>query len=644
MAINKFGLIGYPLSHSFSKKYFSEKFAKELIHDTTYNLFPIPEINALPELIKSNPDLIGLNVTIPYKEAVIPYLNDLDKGAEAVGAVNTIVVRGNHLKGYNTDVFGFVRSLTSFIPKPFPPKALILGSGGAAKAVGYGLKKLGIQYLIVSRTAGENKITYADLSSEVMESYKLIINTTPLGMHPKIDICPPIPYQYLTGEHFLYDLIYNPEETCFLRHGKEQNCNTKNGMEMLILQAEQSWKIWNKSRSSMKENNQFVDFTNTEIAFSHKNDRELKKAAWLFNLMNSAWLVKMISTLALTAVKLRIPFTKYFVKSTIFELFVGGETLQESQKKIDILWSKKTLSVLDYGAEGKTEEKDLDYARDQFLKAIVFAASNESVPLVSTKVSALAENALLEKVQLGNSLSEDEKVRYQNVRNRVEALCKKAFELGVKIFIDAEESWIQDPLDDMTNEMMSKYNKEKITVYNTFQLYRHDRYDYLVKSYQIAKAGGYILGAKLVRGAYMEKERHRAHELGYPSPIHKTKEDTDRDFNRAILFCMDHFEEIASCAATHNMQSCLYQAEIIGERNLPRNHPHLNFSQLFGMSDHVTFNLASEGFNVAKYVVYGQVDEVLPYLVRRAEENTAVSGEFSREYQYLKKEIKRRGI
>ncbi len=392
------------------------------------------------------------------------------------------------------------------------------------------------------------------------------------------------------------------------------------------------------------EKNQYVDFSNTEIAFGLKSDRELKKSAWLFNLMNKRWLVSLTTPLANWASKYPIPFFKWMVKRTIFDQFVGGEYLHECQPAIDRLWSARILTVLDYGAEGKSDEEDLDEAKEQFIRAITFAASNESVPVVGIKVSALSKNRLLEFVQNQQQLSDQDQHLFMQVKERVNEICSHAHQMGVKIFVDAEESWIQDTIDDLVDSMMAKYNLERVVVYQTFQMYRHDRLDFLKQSYHRAKELGYKLGAKIVRGAYLEKERDRAEEKGYPSPIHKTKADTDRDYDLALEFCLSRHEQIASCAATHNAPSCLFQAQLIAERNLPRNHPHLNFCQLYGMSDNITFNLAASGYNVAKYVVYGEVRELVPYLVRRAAENTAVKGEFGREYSLIKKEMARRGF
>ncbi|NND31166.1 MAG: proline dehydrogenase [Saprospiraceae bacterium] len=392
----------------------------------------------------------------------------------------------------------------------------------------------------------------------------------------------------------------------------------------------------------MSNSNAYVDFSDTETAFASKSDKELKKSLLLFKLMTKSWLVDLATWVGGWAVRWQLPFAKMIVKETIFEQFVGGETLSESQNSIERLWSSRILTVLDYGAEGKSAEPDLDEARDQFLEAVTFAASNESVPVVSVKMSALAQNQLLEKVQKGNNLSSAEAIRFKSVQSRIKAVVEKAFDLGVKIFIDAEESWIQETIDDIVENLMRIYNKNGVVVYQTFQMYRKDRYQYLIDLFTLSENEGFILGAKLVRGAYMEKERERAEELEYPSPIHLTKQDVDHDFNRAVKFCVERYQKIASCAATHNVESCLFQAKLIGDLNLPRNHPHLNFCQLYGMSDHITFNLAANGYNVAKYVVYGKVAEVVPYLTRRAEENTAAKGEFGREYRLLLEEYQRR--
>lgn len=241
-----FGLIGYPLSHSFSKKYFREKFSREGIMHNHYELFPIENINQLPLLLKNNPELIGLNVTIPYKQAVLPFLHELDPEAAGVGAVNCIRIGNGRLRGYNTDVYGFKESLLQLIPVPFHGKALVLGTGGAAKAVLYVLTGLGIDYITVSRSRGQADLVYEDIDANVLNDTLLIVNTTPLGMAPNVHTVPSLPYEFLTKKHILYDLVYNPEKTLFLDHGEKQGCRIINGIPMLHLQAEKAWQIWNQ--------------------------------------------------------------------------------------------------------------------------------------------------------------------------------------------------------------------------------------------------------------------------------------------------------------------------------------------------------------------------------------------------------------
>ena len=393
----------------------------------------------------------------------------------------------------------------------------------------------------------------------------------------------------------------------------------------------------------MKEANK-INFSNTEIAFKNKSDQELKKAYQLFKMMNKSWFVNLGSKLGTLAVKWNLPFSKVIVKNTIFEQFCGGTTLLNSQPTIDKLAQYNVVSLLDYGAEGKTTEEAYNRTMNENIKALEFASTNASIPVVTTKITGLARFELLEKISAGEPLSVEEEQEYSIVLKRIDAICASASQNNTSIFIDAEETWIQDAIDSITNLMMSRYNKEKVSVFNTFQMYRHDRLSFLKKSYEEANKEGYLLGAKLVRGAYMEKERARAEEMGYDSPINPTKQATDEQFNQGVRFCVDHYETIALCNATHNLESSALLASLIQDKNLPKDHPHLNFCQLYGMSDNLTFNLAAEGFNVGKYVVYGQVEEVVPYLVRRAQENSSVTGDMSRELELYSEEIKRRSI
>jgi len=386
------------------------------------------------------------------------------------------------------------------------------------------------------------------------------------------------------------------------------------------------------------------DFSNTRIAFQSKTNKELITTARLFRFMNREWLVDIGTGLGKIALKLRLPFVESIIKQTIFKQFCGGVTLTDCKGVIDLLSDHQTLTVLDYGAEAKSEEEDLDIARDELLNAVEFAASNNSVPLVVCKLTALIANRILEKKQSKAQFSPHEKELFDLFVTRINAVALRASELGVGIFIDAEESWIQTAMDGVVLELMSTYNRDRCVIFNTYQLYRHDKLSQLKADHQFAQDNGFILGAKLVRGAYMDKEREYAKRKGIPTVIQKDKKATDQDFNKALLYCLDHYEEIAMCNATHNLQSVLLMAEAIQNKDIPKNHIHLIFCQLQGMSDHLTFNLAQAGYNTAKYVVYGPVKDVAEYLIRRAEENTAVTGEMSRELQLIEAELKRRNL
>ena len=387
-----------------------------------------------------------------------------------------------------------------------------------------------------------------------------------------------------------------------------------------------------------------VDFSDTKTAFAQKSDEALKKAAWIFGLMNRHWLVGIGSKVGLAAIRMQLPFAERMVKNTIFEQFCGGTTLLNAQPAIERLYNQGVYGALDYGVEGKETEEDFNNTMNEVLRAIHFAARRESVQVVSAKITGIARFGLLEAIQRGETFTKESRAEYKNVLKRIDAICHTAAKKGISVYIDAEESWIQDPIDHFVNMMMRRYNRERAVVYNTFQLYRKDRLQFLITSYNQAKRGRYILGAKLVRGAYMEKERKRAADRGYPSPIHPTKEACDDAYNTAIRFCVDNCEHIASCNATHNAASNMLQAELIQRKGLPRDHPHLLFSQLYGMSDNITFNLSKEGFNAVKYIPYGPVREVVPYLIRRAEENSSVTGDMGREYHLVQQEMKRRGL
>jgi len=387
-----------------------------------------------------------------------------------------------------------------------------------------------------------------------------------------------------------------------------------------------------------------VDFNNTQIAFAHKSNSELSRTAWLFKMMNKQWLVNLGGKATLMVNSTGIGIFNPIIRATIFRQFCGGINLEDSKETIEHLHQLHTYSVLDFGAEAKSCDDDFDKVLEENIRAIRFAATHAGIPVISSKITALAAFEVLEKYQTKQGLNTEEQKAFEKVEQRIDKLCQVAAENKIAIFFDAEETWIQDSIDQLVKKMMEKYNKERVVAYHTYQLYRKDKLQSLKADYEEATAKGYILGAKIVRGAYMEKERKRAASMGYPSPIQDTKEDTDRDYNAALSFLVDHYQEIASCNASHNQKSNLLQAQWIVERGIPRDHPHLNFCQLLGMSDNITFNLAKAGFNVAKYVVYGPVKDVVPYLIRRARENSSVTGEMSRELSLILTEIKRRGL
>ena len=392
------------------------------------------------------------------------------------------------------------------------------------------------------------------------------------------------------------------------------------------------------------ESDKQVRFGSTEIAFAYKNNRQLKLSYWLFRMMSRPSWADFFAKIGSLALHFRLPLTQYLIRRTIYKQFIGGETLQDCLPVIEHLNDYRCLVVLDYAVEGKNEEEELDLARDQFIRTIQFAANQPSVPVITIKISGLAQNIILQAWTEMELRPSDFDEKWERIVYRLTDICDHALQLGMKIFIDAEESWIQDAIDHLADTMMKSYNRNEVLVYNTYQLYRHDRLEFLKRSYSTSREEGYFLGAKLVRGAYMEKERERALDHDYPSPISPDKESVDRDYNDGILFCAENYENIAMCAATHNLISCQILADYIGTLPVRKDHPHLNFCQLYGMGDDITFNLAAEGYNVAKYLPYGPVRDAFPYLVRRAEENRAMSNEFNREYELVKLEVERRNL
>ncbi|MCW3084270.1 MAG: proline dehydrogenase [Bacteroidetes bacterium] len=384
-----------------------------------------------------------------------------------------------------------------------------------------------------------------------------------------------------------------------------------------------------------------LSFNNTEVSFSGKSNSDLNRSYWLFKMVSNSTFVNVGKSLTTFAINTHLPI-KGLIKATIFKQFCGGENIEECDKTIKELGKFNIGTILDYSVEGKETEHDFDACMTETMETVAKAKNDKHIPFCVFKVTGLARFDLLEKVSAKYNLSAEEQKEFGRVQLRVNSICKAAHDAGTPIFIDAEESWIQTAIDDLANQMMVLYNTEQPIVYNTYQLYRKDRYAYLRHSFELAQQGNYYLGAKLVRGAYMEKERKRAAEKGYPSPIQDSKENTDRDYDAAILFCTEHISRIAICAGTHNEHSSMNLANLMNEKAIATSNKHIYFSQLLGMSDHISFNLANAGYNVAKYVPYGPVREVLPYLIRRAQENTSVKGQTGRELSLIIKEKERR--
>jgi proline dehydrogenase len=408
-----------------------------------------------------------------------------------------------------------------------------------------------------------------------------------------------------------------------------------------------------KTRNSKKSNAKckkslyfcnMISFDNTEIAFKSKNNKDLKRAYWLFKIVGSPAMVKFGKWATNLALKLRFPI-QGMIKKTIFKQFCGGESIEDCDATIQQLASFGIGTILDYSVEGKTSAEDFEETTQEIIKTIHRASKSKTIPFAVFKVTGIARFSILEKANDSNAeLSAAEKQEFQEVFLRVNRICEEAFKHQVPVFIDAEETWIQDTIDRLCVSMMTRYNKEKAFVFNTLQMYRHDRIAYLKKSIEEARIGNYKYGIKLVRGAYMEKERERALKMNYPSPIQKDKESSDRDYNLALEIILENLDILALCAGTHNEESSALLTQKMKAKNLDANDSRIYFAQLLGMSDHISYNLSDASYNVAKYVPYGPIREVMPYLLRRADENTSVAGQTGRELSLILKERARRKL
>ena len=383
-----------------------------------------------------------------------------------------------------------------------------------------------------------------------------------------------------------------------------------------------------------------IDFNNLKTAFSDKSDADLNRAYLLFKSMSNRFVSKILIGLVQFSLKLHLPI-KSIIKATVYKHFCGGETIEKSQTTIDKLWQSRIGTILDFSAERKESANDFNKALEQTLTSIEKAAVSDSIPFSVFKPTGLCKFSILEKINNNNPLSADEEIEKKEYEARVDAICKLAFDKNVAVFIDAEESWIQDAIDSIAEQMMEKYNHKKALIYNTIQLYRKDRIAYFNSLLKRAE-NNYFIGIKLVRGAYHEQEIARARANNYACPVHTVKVNTDTDYNAALELCIKNIKRVAVCAGTHNEESTQLLTKLLEEYNLNKNDERIYFSQLLGMSDHISYNLSAANYNVSKYVPYGPVRDVLPYLIRRAEENTSITGQMGRELSNIIAEKQRR--
>ncbi len=385
--------------------------------------------------------------------------------------------------------------------------------------------------------------------------------------------------------------------------------------------------------------NTALNLMNTELAFKHKNDSDLMKSKFVFSIFKYPLLVKYGPPLTMMALKLGLP-VKGILKKTVFGQFCGGETIDDCDEAVKRLWQNRVGSILDYSVEGDETEIGFDLNVEEIVRTIVKAKGKERYPFCVFKPTAVGRYSLLERMGSGKKLDMDELEEFYRIKKRFDTIGKAAFDNDVRLFIDAEESWIQDPVDEIAYDLMTKYSTHKALIFNTIQCYRKGSVDYMEKA--IKTYTGCYLGFKLVRGAYMEKEAARSNELGYPNPIHDSKEATDTEYDKALVISLENIDRISICAGTHNEHSCLLLTRLMEERNIARNDQRFWFSQLYGMSDNISFNLAEGGYNVAKYLPYGPIKSVMPYLSRRAKENSSMAGQMGRELSLIVQEIKRR--
>ena len=384
-----------------------------------------------------------------------------------------------------------------------------------------------------------------------------------------------------------------------------------------------------------------ISFSDTEIAFSYKSDKELKKSHLLFTSINNPYISKLGANIVKFALKVKLP-VKGIIRNTVFWQFCGGETIRQCDQTIQKLAKFNIKTILDYAAEGDSDSLDYEGAVEEILMTVEKAAGNQNIPFSVFKPTGIASKSLLEKIQSGKPLSPDEQNESERIKSRFDRIGKACYEKGVQLYIDSEDSYYQNTIDTLVYEMMGRYNREKVVVFNTYQMYRKGMLDNLKLANETGRTKGYKVGAKLVRGAYMEKERERAEKLDYPDPIMPDKKSTDKQYDDALQYCIENLDNMELCSGSHNENSNYLLVTLMEKNGIRPGDPRVYFAQLYGMSDHISFNLAKAGYNVVKYVPYGKIETVMPYLFRRAEENTSIAGQTTRELELLQKELKRR--
>ena len=384
-------------------------------------------------------------------------------------------------------------------------------------------------------------------------------------------------------------------------------------------------------------------FEDTATAFSVKSDTALERAYFLFKLISKEPLVKIGTAVTNFALKANLPVER-LIRATVFDHFCGGVNERDCEPVMEAMYAKNVFSVLDYSVEGKSNDAYFDQVQHKIESLIVFATTKKHIPFVVFKPTALGRISLYEKLGLNAPLSDQEKQDWSKVKARFRSICQAASHCNIPLLIDGEESWMQDAADQLVCEMMQEFNKDKVLIYNTLQAYRWDRLAYIEALNDYAIAYDFKIGIKVVRGAYMEKERLRAAEKGYKSPICETKKATDENFNQVVNFMLSHLERMAIFLGTHNEESTYLLMAAMENNGISKNDPRIWFGQLYGMSDHISYNLGANNYNVSKYLPFGPVKDVMPYLMRRAEENTSVSGQTNRELDLLAAERKRRKI